>query len=127
MSEFVLDASALIALLRNEPGQDIVLQALPKSIISTVNLTEVYSKAVEFDTSIDSLIRLIEEMPIEIRPLDHFQAVVAGTFREATRQYGLSLGDRCCLGLGFVEKLPVLTTERAMAKLDIGVEIKLIR
>lgn len=47
--------------------------------------------------------------------------------RAATRHLGLSLADRACLALAQRLKLPVLTTDRAWAQLQIDVEIRLAR
>jgi len=40
---------------------------------------------------------------------------------------GLSLGDRACLALALREQAPVLTGDRAWSKVDVGVEVVLIR
>lgn len=45
--EVVLDASALLALLNQEQGSDVVAASIPEAIISTVNLSEVISKLVD--------------------------------------------------------------------------------
>ncbi len=47
MSDPVLDASAVLALLNQEPGHEQVLAVLPAASIGTVNLTEVISKLCE--------------------------------------------------------------------------------
>lgn len=44
MSEFVLDASALLALIHGEPGAERVLSVLDQAAISSVNLAEVVSR-----------------------------------------------------------------------------------
>ena len=44
MSKVVLDASALLALLNSEPGEEVVAKAIPGAIMSTVNLSEVVAK-----------------------------------------------------------------------------------
>lgn len=44
-----------------------------------------------------------------------------------TKPFGLSLGDRACLALGMKMNLPVLTADRAWAKLDLGVQVNLLR
>jgi PIN domain nuclease of toxin-antitoxin system len=50
VSEVVLDASALIAVLREEPGAAAVEAVLDDAAISTVNLSEVQAKLVERGT-----------------------------------------------------------------------------
>jgi ribonuclease VapC len=46
MSNFVLDASVVLALLQQEPGAEIVAAALQNSAISTVNWSEVLQKSI---------------------------------------------------------------------------------
>lgn len=60
-------------------------------------------------------------------PFDTDLALRAALLRNSTRPYGLSLGDRACLALARREGLPVLTADRSWAKLDVGVEVVLIR
>jgi PIN domain nuclease of toxin-antitoxin system len=50
VSEIVLDASALMAVLREEPGAAAVEAVLDAAAISTVNLSEVQAKLVERGT-----------------------------------------------------------------------------
>ena len=47
MSRVVLDASALLALLYQEPGGEAVRDHLPGSLLSAVNLSEVVTKSVD--------------------------------------------------------------------------------
>ena len=47
MIEAVLDASAVLAALRGEPGAELVRAALPKAAICTVNLAEVISTLID--------------------------------------------------------------------------------
>jgi hypothetical protein len=44
-----------------------------------------------------------------------------------TQEYGLSLGDRSCLAAGIVMDAKVSTADTAWAKLNLGIEIHLIR
>ena len=44
MSSYVLDASALLALLNNEPGAEQVAAVLTEAVISSVNLSEVVAR-----------------------------------------------------------------------------------
>ena len=47
MSSWVLDASALLALLNRELGSEKVVAALPDAVMSSVNLSEVVAKLVD--------------------------------------------------------------------------------
>lgn len=55
MAEAVLDASALIALLRKEPGAEKVAAVLTRSCISSVNLAETYGKMVEYGKRLEDV------------------------------------------------------------------------
>jgi len=127
MSKVVLDASALMALLRNEPGSDKVQSRLADAVISTVNLSEVLAKAAEASTEFDAVKAALWGLPLSVIPFDERQAEIAASLRPVTRSLGLSLGDRCCLALGIAEALPVMTTDRDWSKLQLGVKIHVIR
>ena len=127
MSSVVLDASALIAFLRKEPGGDLVLPELPGAMISTVNLSEVLAKAAEAPKGFQAAKAAIKGLQLRVVPFDEEQAVIAAGLRPVTRELGLSLGDRCCLALGLTAEVPVFTTDRDWAKLRLGVAIRLIR
>lgn len=64
---------------------------------------------------------------LEVIPFDEDQAYEAGLLRTATRDAGLSLGDRGCLSLSRVKGLPVLTADKTWLDLRVGVEVKVIR
>ena len=127
MPDAVLDASAVLALLHREPGGETVRPILPDCAMSTVNLSEVIAKLVENGADPDAAVRLTDVLPL--RPVDHTlaQAQLAGTLRAATRQAGLSLGDRACLALALALDLPVFTTDRAWRDLPLDVDVRLIR
>lgn len=127
MNNVALDASALLALLRVEKGHEIVAAALPNAIISSVNLSEVLAKAAEAPTGFESVKAAIRGLQMRVVPFDQEQAVIAAGLRPLTRALGLSLGDRCCIALGLVEEIPVLTTDRQWSKLRLGVQIHVIR
>jgi ribonuclease VapC len=127
MAEWVLDASAVLAVLRGEPGAEQVQDRLTRAVISAANYAEVVSKLVDHGAAGDLAIRAAAELGVSVTPLDEPAATRAGALREATRARGLSLGDRACLALAQREGLPVLTADRAWADLDLGVEVVLIR
>jgi PIN domain nuclease of toxin-antitoxin system len=123
----VLDASALLTLLHQEVGWQIVDRAVDGSVMSAVNLAEVFSKLEERSYELDRARANIASSGIEIVPFDEQAAFEVGKLRTATRAAGLSLGDRACLALARTRSLPVLTTDRAWTKLDIGVEVRAVR
>ena len=47
MSKFVVDASAILALLNQEKGSEEISQSISNAIISSVNLSEVVAKLAE--------------------------------------------------------------------------------
>lgn len=127
MSKVVLDASALMALLRREPGHDKVRSALAEAAISTVNLSEVLTKAAEVPDGFETAKAFLQGLQLRVVPFEEQHAEIAAQLRLLTRSLGLSLGDRCCLALGLSEKTPILTADRGWAKLELGIDIHVIR
>lgn len=124
---YVLDASALLAAIKREPGGNDVRGLLHASVIGSVNLCEVV--ATLQDNGLEDLVvdDLLADLGIETIDFDAALATDAGRLRHATRSAGLSLGDRACLALGRQRGAVVLTADRAWATLDIGVTVELIR
>ncbi len=123
----VLDASALLALLFDEPGGENVGQALPGALISTLNLSETLTRFVRDGNDPEPVLDDITLMGISSVDFDETQALAAATLYPMTRAFGLSFGDRACLALGLTRNLPVLTADRAWKGLALDIEIVLIR
>jgi PIN domain nuclease of toxin-antitoxin system len=126
-SEFVLDASALLALMRAERGADRVAAVIDRAVIGAVNLAEVVSKFVREEIAIGVVREWLAGLELEVRPFDRELAYAAGMLVPTTRRRGLSLGDRACLALARELGRTALTTDRAWRDLDVGVEIEVIR
>ncbi len=127
MADCVLDASAILALVKGEPGADFVRVRIAHSVVSTVNVAEVGTKLVDWGMSSAGLRHVMLNLGFEIRPFDAGQAVAAAALRAATRSHGLSLGDRACLALAQATGLPVLTADRAWRNVGLDVRIESIR
>jgi ribonuclease VapC len=127
MAESVLDASAIIAFLTGEPGAEEVASAMAKATTSSVNLSEVTSWLSRAALPEEGIREAIDELGLEVNSFDKEAAVSAGLLWRTTRARGVSLGDRACLSLARQLGLPVLTADRNWAKLDVGVEVRLIR
>ncbi len=123
----MLDASAILAFLRGEPGADVVSGYRGDAIVSAVNVAEAGARLADFGASAPEVRRSIALMSVEIIPFDEDQAHEAADIRDATRSRGLSLGDRACLQLAARRGLPALTADRVWAEIDVGVEVRLIR
>ena len=129
MSKIVLDASALLALIHRETGQEVVADAVVESVISAVNLAEVIGKLAERGVPLDRAEAIALSFGIEVVSLDAGLAARAGQLRPSTRSAGLSLGDRCCLATAMALGLPVLTAEAAWEPLadTLGIKVRNIR
>lgn len=129
----VLDASALLAYLREEPGNEIVEAAIAVgAVINAVNYAEVLSRLGDAEEDLETVHRQLRNQGLvgdllAVEPLNEEDAVVIAHLRTPTRAQGLSLGDRACLATGLRLGRPVITADRAWETLDIGVTIRLIR
>lgn len=122
-----LDASALLAYLQDEAGADIVETALSEAVISSVNWTEVLQKSLASGVEVEGMREELEALGLQVSPFTLEQAEAAARLWQATRPYGLSLGDRACLSLGLELGGPVLTADRVWTKLRMSVEIRVVR
>lgn len=125
----VLDASALLALIKNEPGATLVAAALPDSMMSTVNYAEVLGKLSDDGWPHDVAANAVRSLGFEVVDFNVAQAEAAGRLRSVSRQAGLSLGDRACLALGLASGLAVLTADAAWVRIadQVGLAITDIR
>jgi ribonuclease VapC len=127
VSKVVFDSSAIIAASNNEVGSQTVVALKDQSAVSTVNLAEVKGKLVQRGLTPGDAWAVALAFSGEVFSFDSEQASIAGGLVEFTRSYGLSLGDRACLALAVVLDAPVYTTDKTWAKLDLGLQIHLLR
>jgi len=123
----VLDASAVIAMLRSEPGADIVEKALSDAVISAVNYSEVLKKTIERGGASEAAASFIRGLTIAVIPFDESSAEASAALYPQTMQHGLSFADRACLALGIQRNCKVLTSERRMGLVALPIKVKLIR
>lgn len=123
----VLDASALLALIFDEPGGDAVAKVSRGSWLLSVNFSEVVQRVIAIDGNPDRAEEAVDRLEVEIVPFDRKLARIAAELREHTAFMGASFADRACLALSLQSGRRVLSADRDWAKLDLGIDIHLIR
>jgi ribonuclease VapC len=129
----VLDASAILAFVREERGASRVETAIRNgALISTLNWAEMLSALAEDGEAVEISVPRVKARIARIGILvvvtfDEAQGEQAARLRMSTKPLGLSLADRACLALGRIHHLPVLTTDRVWRSLHLSVKIEVIR
>lgn len=115
---YVIDACALIALINQEPGYDIVLNLLKKAEtgeinvkMHAVNLCEVYYDCLRVKNSktADALLKTVEIMPLEIISLIENRLLKEVGAIKATQK--VSLADAFAIGLSVISKAQLVTSD----------------
>ncbi|MBX3492898.1 MAG: type II toxin-antitoxin system VapC family toxin [Parvibaculum sp.] len=127
MAEVVLDASVLLVSILREPGHEKIAPLLDRARMSSVNLAEVVTKLTAYGFPIDAVLNLVDDMEMQVEPLDKARAIATGLLTSKTSKAGLSLGDRACLSLAGELRLAAVTADKAWAKVDAGAEVQVIR
>ncbi len=129
----VLDASALLAYLRDEPGAELVAEAIADGVvISTVNLAEAFSRSADRGADPAKIAAKLTQSglldgAVTVEPFTTADAIDAARLRPLTRDAGLSLGDRACLALARRLGTPALTADTAWQGVAHDVELHTIR
>ena len=127
----VIDASAVLAWLRDEPGADTVAGRLDGSFLSAVNLSEVLQKHLAVGTlsgpEAAGFAGDLASLGLSVMPFGEREAAVAVMWDE-TRHLGLGLADRACMATAVGLGLPALTADRPWAEVESkGLSVELIR
>ncbi len=120
----LLDASAMLAFILNEPGADAVDRALEDCVMSVINASETAAvlqrKGVPIDKAIADLAAMT--LPMVAPSID-----TAMSAARLSVHKGLSLGDRFCIAEAQLRGVPIVTADRAWADLNLSVPVELIR
>lgn len=129
MADAVLDASAILAVIFDEPGREKAEQYLPDAKVSTVNIAEVAARLLSVGMPEPTVQTILDTLQLSIQPFDYRHALATANLRQPTKAAGLSLGDRACLALAGRHGLPALTSDGVWQDIaqSINVEVIVIR
>jgi ribonuclease VapC len=129
----VLDASAFLAYLRDEPGAEIVAEVIATGAsICTVNLAETLSTAAARGADPEQLAaeliaRGLLDGAVAVEPFTTADAIEVARLRPLTRAAGLSIGDRACLALARRHAAEAVTADSSWTGLNLDIEVRPIR
>ena len=124
-----IDASAILAVLKNEAGAQGAEGLLSGGVIAAPNLTEVADQLVKIGEPAETALDAVQGLGVTVVPVDAGLAIIASELFLPTRSHGLSLGDSFCLALARKLDVPALTGDRRWAEIadEIGVRVELFR
>lgn len=128
MTSVVMDASAVLALVRDEPGADKVALQVGRAAISAVNLQEIIKELALSGLDVETIRELLDELRLDVRAHDVEAAYMAAGLHAQTKEFGRGLGDRSCLALAMQLGVPALTADREWKKVKVkGLKVEHIR
>lgn len=123
----LLDASAVLAVLFDEPGAEIVTDAFGSDpALTTGNLAEVLERVVREGRAPTAVLAELRGLVTFVAPTED-DALGAAALYPHTRRPALSLADRLALATAGRLGVPVLTAERAWLDVPSGAEVRPIR
>lgn len=123
----VLDASAVLAVLRGEAGGETVRARLGGARICAVNYAECVAKLFDRRHPLTEVRVMLDSLGLDVVAFDHGRVWRAGALRSRYRRSGLSFADCACLALAAETGLTALTGDRLWTTLDHGIAVELFR
>lgn len=114
----ILDTSALIALLKKEPGHETIASVIANSAVSSVNLSELIAALTRTGVSEEDVDEIITDLVPEIVPFCENISIKTGKLAKLTQSYGLSLGDRACIATGDHYQMEIYTADKIWSELN---------
>jgi ribonuclease VapC len=127
VSEFIADASAILAFARGEAGDKKVGEVRERCVVSTLNMMEAFSRLMRYDLPAESVQTFLRETFPRTVDLDRDLAETSAALHATTRNIGLSYADCVCLALGSRRNATVLTADRRWREVSPNIAVELIR
>lgn len=121
----LLDTSAIIALLKKEPGYEILEDVIANSSMSSVNLSELVAVLARSGVPEEEIDEIITDIVPEIIPFSENLSIKTGKLISVTKEYGLSLGDRACIATGSYYNMEIYTKDSIWLNLTENVKVKI--
>jgi len=125
--QYVLDSSAVIALVRRERGWEKVNAALEHAVISAIHLTESMTKLIRQGGEPRLVERLLKALDLEVIPWGEELAWASRDLCPLAWTNGISFADRACLTLARHLDLAAMTADSEWKKASHGVHVSLFR
>ena len=123
----VLDASAILAYLKGEPGAPLARRWMSTGFVSSVNWSEVLQKAVTQGGDFPDLIALPRRTGLVVVGFDEGLAGVAASLYPIGKPIGMSFADRACIATAADLGLAVLTSDRRWSDIALPVQVQQLR
>jgi PIN domain nuclease of toxin-antitoxin system len=117
----------MLAVLRNERGDERAAEFALGGTISSVNVAEVVTKCVEFEIEPNAALQFITGRNIDVMEFNLADGVLAGRLMALAPKGVLSLGDRACIATAVRLGATAVTADRVWAELDLPCKVELIR
>ncbi len=127
MSKVILDASALLALIKNESGASTLEDMLGQIVMSTLSLTEAATILLQSDMTLQECEDCLLPLISQLIPFDTSHALLTAILTKQLKGKDLPLEARACLALGMKMNLPIYTAKQRGAELELtNVDIRCI-
>lgn len=131
MTAYLLDASALLAVLLNEPGEEMVagIMETGSCYVSLINFSEAIFKLLRSGKhKKEDVLSALQELTFELySPTEKDAVVAACDFVPQTRALNLSLGDRFCLAIAKNNHWIAVTADHSWKDIQEGPKVQLLR
>ena len=126
-NRILFDASALLTIIQQEKGIELLENVASQAIINSVNYSEVISVLIRKGMPQEIALDTISSSITEVIPFLRVEAELAGKMISETSKLGLSFGDRACLATGLLYGLEIYTTDTTWKELNLkGLKLKLV-